>query len=488
AVSNALSNLGTNIMISSSGTEPVLGCLTTSTAYALRLSQSLVLLQSASKNIAMSRMHLTSLDHNNKMQPTVEMILNILSRMFYPGKHKKYLASGRVSHSAVLWDTLKYSIISTEIAARGVRSNMCSGSKTSTSALEVLYRELESSSGFVLSSLLQVVQSTRSDNLLEVLLRYRGINLFAASICSGVSGNHEISPTTVTGIGDILYALKHVDKGAVYPDTQFWGRAVNPVFSRDPFSSLMWILFSLPSPFLSSEDCFLSLVHLFYGVCVIQVLITYIGKHQTVISELGAGDCLISDLCKNVGGTFAKYYFASNYMDEASCQPKDMIRKMSYPYLRRCALLWKLLKSSTPTPFGGRSHGTNRVPSNLNDNPLESSLSDLPIKLKEVEELEQMFQIPDLDVVLEDRTLRTLSLEWINHFSRVFHALNYASALHTTPAVPFRLICLPRLYQDLLEQYVSSLSLSLLAVLYVLSACLPRSSRASIVQDLLEKS
>ncbi|MCL7042952.1 hypothetical protein MKW94_019196, partial [Papaver nudicaule] len=454
AVSNNFSNLRKEIFASRSDAGPIIGSLVTSGTNVFRLSLSLTLLQSTSNNIAESRMHITTLDRNKKMQPTLEPILNILSRMYYPDKHEKFLASGRVSHSMVLWDTLKYSLISTEIAARGVRSNMCSGSETSTSGLEVLYRELESSSGFVLSLLLHVVQNARKENLLQVLQRYRGVNLFAASICSGVSLDDEVSPATINGTGGISSVLKHVDKGVVYPDTQFWRRAADPVLARDPFSSLMWILFSLPSPFLSSEDCFLCLVHLFYAVSVIQVLVTYIGKHPTVIAELGLSDCLISDLCKNVGGTFAKFYFASNYMDEASCQLKDMIRRMSYPYLRRCALLWKLLKSSTPEPFSDRSHERNRVSSNLNDNALESSPNDLAIELKEVEEVERMFQIPDLDVVFKDKTLRMLGLKWFNHFSREFDSRNYGRVLHSTPAVPFRLMRLPRLYQDLLEKYI----------------------------------
>ncbi|XP_026444611.1 E3 ubiquitin-protein ligase PRT6-like [Papaver somniferum] len=456
AVSNNFSNLRKEISSTSSGAGPIIGSLNSSGTNAFRLSLSLTLLQSTSKTIGESRMHVSSLDPNRKMQPTLDPILNILCRMYYPDKdkHEKFLASGRVSHSMVLWDTLKYSLISTEIAARGVRSDMCSGSRTSTSGLEVLYGELESSSGFILSLLLQVVLNTRNENLLQVLLRYRAINLFAASICSGVSLDNEISPAAVSGIGDISSVLKHVDKGAVYPDTQFWGRAADPVLSRDPFSSLMWILFSLPSPFLSSEDCFLSLVHLFYAVSVIQVLVTCIGKHQTVTAELGLSDCLISDLCKNVEGTSAKYYFVSNYMDEASCQPKDIVRRMSYPYLRRCALLWKLLKSSTPEPFSDRSHERNWVSSNLNDSALVSSLNDLPIELKEVEELEQMFQIPDLDVVFKDKILRTLGLKWFNHFSREFGSRNYGRVFHSTPAVPFRLMRLPLIYQDLLEKYI----------------------------------
>ncbi|KAI3953389.1 hypothetical protein MKW92_014263 [Papaver armeniacum] len=374
AVSNNFSNLRKEILSTSSGAGPIIGSLNSSGTNAFRLSLSLILLHSTSKNIGESRMHVTTSDPNRKMQLTLDPILNILCRMYYPDKHDKFLASGRVSHSMVLWDTLKYS--------PHLNRNRCSWS----------------------------------------------------SICSGVSLDNEISPATVSGTGDISSVLKHVDKGAVYPDTQFWGRAADPVLSRDPFSSLMWILFSLPSPFLSSEDCFLSLVHLFYAVSVIQVLVTYIGKHQTVIAGIRLSDCLISDLYKNVEGTFAKCYFVSNYMDEASCQPKDMIRRMK--------------------PFSDRSHERNWVSSNLSDNALDSSLNDFPIELKEVEELEQMFQIPDLDVVFKDKMLRTLGLKWFNHFSREFDSRNYGRVFHSTPAVPFRLMRLPLIYQDLLEKYI----------------------------------
>lgn len=65
-------------------------------------------------------------------------------------------------------------------------------------------------------------------------------------------------------------------------DIQFWNRASDPVLSRDPFSSLMWVLFCLPYPFLSCEESLLSLVHVFYVVSIAQVcqchLILYVSN------------------------------------------------------------------------------------------------------------------------------------------------------------------------------------------------------------------
>lgn len=71
--------------------------------------------------------------------------------------------------------------------------------------------------------------------------------------------------------GAMLRILEHVDMAVSYPDIQFWNRASDPVLARDPFSSLMWVLFCLPNRFLSCEDSLLSLVHLFYVVSVVQV-------------------------------------------------------------------------------------------------------------------------------------------------------------------------------------------------------------------------
>lgn len=81
-----------------------------------------------------------------------------------------------------MWDTLKYSIISTEIAARSRRTSLA----PEYSQIALL-KELKSSSGFILSLLLKNVQNTRTKDSLSFLLRLKGIKLFAESICSGFS-------------------------------------------------------------------------------------------------------------------------------------------------------------------------------------------------------------------------------------------------------------------------------------------------------------
>ncbi|KAF8397487.1 hypothetical protein HHK36_016404 [Tetracentron sinense] len=413
----------------------------------LHLQQALLLLQSAANMVGKDGiLKAFSFQRNERMRPNLEPVFRILCRMYFPDLHDKFSASGRVSHSMILWDTLKYSLVSTEISARGWRSCMRTGGPTS--GLEALYKELETSTGFMLSLLLQIVQCTRSKSSLEVLLRFRGIQLFAESICSGVSMN-EFS----TGTGNISSVLKHVEKGLLYPDTQFWKRASDPVLARDPFSSLMWVLFCLPCPFLSSMEAFLSLVHLFYVICVTQAIITYCGKSQLDISELGFGDCLISDIRKIMGESrVAQKYFVSNQTDY-SCHIKDIIRRLSFPYLRRCALLWKILNSSTTAPFCDRSHRLDASSSSQTNDDMLESTSGLLV-LSEIEELENMFKIPPLDVVLKEEVTRGLVLKWYHHFCKEFEANCLGRPLHSTPAVPFKLMSLPHVYQDLLQRYI----------------------------------
>lgn len=69
----------------------------------------------------------------------------------------------------------------------------------------------------------------------------------------------------------MLSFLKHVEGDLPSSDIKFWRRASDPVLAHDPFSTLMWSLFCLPSPFLSCEESLLSLVHAFYIVTVTQV-------------------------------------------------------------------------------------------------------------------------------------------------------------------------------------------------------------------------
>lgn len=149
----------------------------------LQLQQAVSLLQSASNVVGKADViESFPLMKNEIMASNVEAVSRRMCKMYFQNKLDKFFGSARVNPSLIMWDALKYSLMSMEIAARSEKTSM-----TPIYDVNALDRELKSSSGFVLSLLLKVVQSMRSKNSLHVLQRFRGIQLFAESICSGTS-------------------------------------------------------------------------------------------------------------------------------------------------------------------------------------------------------------------------------------------------------------------------------------------------------------
>lgn len=162
----------------------------------LQFSRALSLLGSAGKIVGQSRF-LRSLSGklNDALEPGLEPSLRRLAMLYYYRGPSGFSASERkrLNPSLFLWDTLRYSLVSTEIASRG---RMLSQSAESKSCLESLRGELKSSSGFILSLLFRVAHSARNLNRLEVLLRFEGIQLLAGSICSCISGYKDVLNAT----------------------------------------------------------------------------------------------------------------------------------------------------------------------------------------------------------------------------------------------------------------------------------------------------
>ncbi|XWS59815.1 hypothetical protein CRYUN_Cryun08bG0154300 [Craigia yunnanensis] len=428
----------------------------------LLLQQGLSLLKTATKVVEKPDFFEDlSFQRKEGISRNLEPISRVLSKMYFSKKQDRFLGSPRLSHPIILWDTLKYSLMSTEIAARSGKASMATNY-----TLTSLYKEFKSSSEFIFSLLLRVVQNLSSTSSLHALQRFRGLQLFAESICSGVSFDYH--STRHKQEDNLLRILKHDDKEALYPDIQFWNRASDPVLARDPFSSLMWVLFCLPCPFISCEESLLSLVHIFYVVSVVQAVITC-GTHGYNINKLGSHHCLITDICRILGGSdCARRYFVSNDVDH-SCDIKDMIRRLSFPYLRRCALLWKLLKSSVPTPFSDRDNmwESSHVTTDMMDTNESTS-----VELNEVQELEKMFKIPPIDFVLENEVSRSFALKWFHHFHKVYEACSFQNVFYCNPAVPFKLMSLPYVYQDLLQRYIKQCCPDCKAVLDEPALCL----------------
>ncbi|KAI9116015.1 hypothetical protein K1719_012945 [Acacia pycnantha] len=423
--------------------------------YSLRLQHALKILQCAANAVGKGEFQkAVPLRHRDKAGQNLEHFSLMLAKMYVPNKHDKLSRSSRLNHSMLMWDTLKYSLMSMEIAARCGRTSL-----TPNYALSTMYEELKSSSGFILSLLLKLVQKSRSKNSLHVLQRFRGLQLFAESICSGVSERD-----------DMLSILKHVEGDISNSDILFWRQASDPVLAHDPFSTLMWVLFCLPSPFLSCEESLLSLVHAFYIVAVTQAIILYCVKTQHKLSELGISDCLITDIYKVMGESeCAQQYFVSNYFNP-SADVKDVIRRFTFPYLRRCALLWKILYSSIPAPFCDEDNALDRSWSYTNDTMVGSNLD--MFEIAKIQELENMFKIPTLDVVLKDEFSRSSVSIWCHQFCKEFELVGVHRNMHFTPAVPFELMRLPNVYQDLLQRCIKQRCLDCKSLLDEPALCL----------------
>ncbi|KAF5802322.1 putative carboxypeptidase U transcription factor interactor and regulator Znf-B family [Helianthus annuus] len=370
----------------------------------------------------------------------LEYMVPLLRELYFPG-NDKVSGSSRVSDSMIMWDTLKYSLVSTEIAARSEKTS--SATILSTGAL---YEELRSSNGFILSLLLKIAQKNRVQSSLDIPLRLWCTQQFAKSICCVDTLNEPRNDAY--RVGEYMTStLGSTDMSIRFPNLQVWAMASYPVLASDAFSTLMWILFCLPVPFMYSEKTFFPLVHICYVVSITQAAITYIGRNES-IHDFRHHDSLLSDIFKFVGEHgFLKQYFVCNYINN-SCDINESIRRLSFPFLRRCAILWKLMNSSTSSPFSGvlRSSKTFEDRMDHASGTLNETI--------EIEELEKVFKIPPLDNIVNDELSRSLVKKWLQHIAKDFKVNNPSGVLHLTPVVPVKLMVLPYLYQDLLQRYM----------------------------------
>nr|XP_007140317.1 hypothetical protein PHAVU_008G102100g [Phaseolus vulgaris]ESW12311.1 hypothetical protein PHAVU_008G102100g [Phaseolus vulgaris] len=432
--------------------------------YSLRLHSGLKLLQSAANAVGKLKfLNSIPLHHIDRTRTNLENFLRVLSKMYSPCKEEKLSRFARMNHSMLMWDTLKYSLTSMEISARCGKTSF-----TPNYALSALYEELKSSSGFIISLMLKLVQKTRSKNSLHVLQRFRGVQLFAESICAGVSPSYANNDNS--GTGDMLSILKHIEMDLSKADS-IWRQASDPVLAHDPFSTLMWVLFCLPHPFLSCEESLLSLIHVFYTVSVTQAIILYHEKSKHKSSrDSDLSGCLITDIYKVMNeSAHAPLYIVSNYFDP-NVDIKYAIRRFTFPYLRRCALLWKILHSFIPAPFCDEENILDRSWSVPQDTIGNANIE--MFEVTKIHELENMFRIPPLDVVLKDEFSRTTVSSWCHHFCNEFGSRRIQQNLHVTPAVPFELMRLPNIYQDLLQRCIKQRCLACKSVLEDPALCL----------------
>ncbi|KAK8315659.1 hypothetical protein V6Z12_D01G258100 [Gossypium hirsutum] len=77
------------------------------------------------------------------------------------------------------------------------------------------------------------------------------------------------------------------------------------------------------------------------------------------------------------------------------------------------------------------------------------------MELNEAQKLEKMFKIPPVDVILDNEVARLFALKWFRHFHNVYRTSSVQNVFYCNPVVPFKLLSLPHVYQDLFLRYIS---------------------------------
>lgn len=155
----------------------------------LWLSEALCLLQSAAEVIEDGdSVKIVSLQGDEQRRKDLESVSNKLWNLYFSKREEKTSENPWLPQSIVMWDTLKYSLISMEIVTRRAKNLMLP-----VYCIDSLYEEFKTSKGTVLSLLLRVVQSTRTKNALHVRQRFMGMKHLAESICSGISSSSSSS-------------------------------------------------------------------------------------------------------------------------------------------------------------------------------------------------------------------------------------------------------------------------------------------------------
>ena len=86
------------------------------------------------------------------------------------------------------------------------------------------------------------------------------------------------------------------------------------------------------------------------------------------------------------------------------------------------------------------------------DNTSVIENSYVAIELTSLRELEKMFQICSLEAILQDELVHALAKRWCQHFCGKFKVRKYEHFYCCSPAIPFKLMQLPQIYQDLLQR------------------------------------
>ncbi|CAM6107115.1 unnamed protein product [Calypogeia fissa] len=394
----------------------------------------------------------------DSIKGALETLAVRLHGLFNPDKEHG-AANGRISQSLHLWDVFRYSLMSAELAARTQQAY--SGVQGSLSGLLILEEVVDASKGSVFPLLLQAAQAVQGQSRQVVLLRSRGMQLLADSVLHGVSRDL-FSEKSIQGNFSSL--LQYLEKSQDSADVQFWKCMADPVLLHDPFSSLLWLLFCLPLPLPSGEGPFTALVHLYYSVCLTQV-ISYAGATLQSDAEVGpSAFTFVTGVQETLSGTVLSPGSDSDYPSIPTGPPLTVFRRLTLPYLRQCSLLQRLISGAgqvLPIPsahlweLSQRTGLTSVQTSNRNaDGGVRQEEQQLLGEMAELDQLESLFSIPPLTALLNDNDFQSIAQKWCHHVRGEGGARSLRYIPRPVRAAPFKLMELPHLFQDLLQRCV----------------------------------
>jgi hypothetical protein len=140
--------------------------------------------------------------------------------------------------------------------------------------------------------------------------------------------------------------------------------------------------------------------------------------------------------------------------------PLVVIRRLTLPFLRRCYLLQNLMAGSGQLLPIARAHqwelpqGHGIPTGSSSGSGSEDAERQILQELEELDQLESIFCIPPLAKILEEDAVQSLVLSWCRHVKTDTGVRYFRQGPRLTTAAPFRMMQLPRLFQDLLQRYV----------------------------------
>ncbi|KAH7292156.1 hypothetical protein KP509_29G053500 [Ceratopteris richardii] len=367
-----------------------------------------------------------------------------LFSLHFPGRGKRHRKNcNRVSQSLLLWNVLRYTILSAELSSRHQEAAL-----DSEHTLGALLQHADKRS--ILPVLLRAAKAVQNQNRQSVLLRARGMQLLVGAVCLGVS---EDSLTESLIPGSVSKLLHLIENGKQVADSYFWRRTADPILAHDPFSSLLWIMYCLPLSVVSYREPFVSLVQVLYLVCVYQIMASMGNFVLSNLSEMQIASSTCSFLSTIIGNLTSVdvFSYTNNTTETVPGSLTITLRRFTLPYLRQCALLGKLCCN---LEISNNSSGGEVDSDALQMKNVYSNISDLCKDLTELDILEKAFSLPSLQMVLEDKINQEIVLMWCNHICEVFGQRNLLPIPRPRLAAPFKLMDLPPLYQTLLQFYI----------------------------------